>query len=542
MSDRLGDRRRDRRAVARGATSATRRRRGARWRASPSATRRSMPSRPSRAERALAKRARRSMRHARSGKPLGPLAGVPFAVKNLFDVAGLPTLAGSKINRDHAPADARRDADRAAGGGRRRAGRRAQHGRIRLRLHRRERPRRPLAQSARHDAHDRRLVRRLGRRGRRRAGAALARLRHQRLDPRAVVVLRPVRAEADLRPAVARAHVSRSSPASIISGRWRARRATSRSPTTPCRATIPTIRSAPTRPVEPAAAAARTRHRRACASRSPAAISARARCPKRSTAVERVAKALGVDARDRDSRRPRARAPPPTSSPRPKARRCISTACARAPRDFDPAVRDRLIAGAMVPAALVVKAQKFRRWYRDAGAASCSTSVDAILAPATPCTAPPIGQQTFMLDGVEMPLRANIGIFTQPISFIGLPVVAVPVPLDAAADRRADHRRALARGRRAAHRPCAGAEPASPPRRGRLAIGSDSDGDRPAGGGRRGAARRSSATRRRWSSTTSRRSTRCSATTRAPSATASARTSTATTRSRRSAPPARRSA
>ena len=28
------------------------------------------------------------------------LAGVPFAVKNLFDVAGLPTLAGSKIERD----------------------------------------------------------------------------------------------------------------------------------------------------------------------------------------------------------------------------------------------------------------------------------------------------------------------------------------------------------------------------------------------------------------------------------------------------------
>src|SRR5882672_7948276 len=38
------------------------------------------------------------------GRRLGPLAGVPFAVKNLFDVAGLPTLAGSKINRDRAPA------------------------------------------------------------------------------------------------------------------------------------------------------------------------------------------------------------------------------------------------------------------------------------------------------------------------------------------------------------------------------------------------------------------------------------------------------
>src|SRR4051794_3886684 len=35
------------------------------------------------------------------GQPLGPLAGVPFAVKNLFDVEGLRTLAGSKINRRH---------------------------------------------------------------------------------------------------------------------------------------------------------------------------------------------------------------------------------------------------------------------------------------------------------------------------------------------------------------------------------------------------------------------------------------------------------
>ncbi len=57
-------------------------------------------------------------------------------------------------------------------------------------------------------------------------------------------------------------------------------------------------------------------------------------------------------------------------------------------------------------------------------------SVDVILAPATPCIAPKLGQKTFVLDGVELPVRANIGIHTQPISFIGLPVVAVPVPLD----------------------------------------------------------------------------------------------------------------
>src|SRR5712691_8572069 len=101
----------------------------------------------------------------------------------------------------------------------------------------------------------------------------------------------------------------------------------------------------------------------------------------------------------------------------------------RRPNDFDPAVRDRLIAGAMIPAPLVDRAQKFRRWYR-AQVLELFKSVDVIIAPATPCTAPKLGQATFVLDGVELPVRANIGIHTQPISFIGLPVVAVPVPME----------------------------------------------------------------------------------------------------------------
>jgi Asp-tRNA(Asn)/Glu-tRNA(Gln) amidotransferase A subunit family amidase len=96
------------------------------------------------------------------------------------------------------------------------------------------------------------------------------------------------------------------------------------------------------------------------------------------------------------------------------------------PGDFDPAVRDRLIGGAMVPAAMVIQAQKFRRWYRDAVLRLFET-VDAIIAPATPCAAPLLGQADFTLDGVTMAVRPNLGLFTQPISFIGLPVVAVPV-------------------------------------------------------------------------------------------------------------------
>src|SRR5262249_19788096 len=85
-------------------------------------------------------------------------------------------------------------------------------------------------------------------------------------------------------------------------------------------------------------------------------------------------------------------------------------------------------AGALIPAALVEKAQKFRRWYRTE-VLRLFEDVDAILAPATPFPAPRIGQQTMQLEGAEGPPRPNIGIFTQPNSFVGLPVVAVPVPL-----------------------------------------------------------------------------------------------------------------
>ena len=97
--------------------------------------------------------------------------------------------------------------------------------------------------------------------------------------------------------------------------------------------------------------------------------------------------------------------------------------------DFDPDVRDRLIAGAMLPGHWVVRAQKFRRWYR-AAVLALFERTDAILAPATPCVAPLRADKTFVLDGVELPIRPNMGIFTQPLSFIGLPVVTVPTWTD----------------------------------------------------------------------------------------------------------------
>ena len=98
----------------------------------------------------------------------------------------------------------------------------------------------------------------------------------------------------------------------------------------------------------------------------------------------------------------------------------------RRPQDFDPATRDRFLAGALIPATWYLQAQRFRRWYRDR-VRELFEQVDVILAPTTPCAAPLIGQTTMVLDGVEMLTRPNIGLFTQPLSFIGLPIVSVPI-------------------------------------------------------------------------------------------------------------------
>ncbi|MGL3211547.1 AtzE family amidohydrolase [Bradyrhizobium sp. BR 1433] len=150
--------------------------------------------------------------------------------------------------------------------------------------------------------------------------------------------------------------------------------------------------------------------------------------PEAAEAVARIAKALGATRTVELPEAARARAAAYIITTTEGAALHLDRLRKR-PNDFDPAVRDRLIAGAMIPAAYVDKAQKFRRWYR-ARMLELFQSVDVILAPATPCTAPKIGQANFTLDGVELPVRANIGIHTQPISFIGLPVVAVPVPLE----------------------------------------------------------------------------------------------------------------
>jgi len=94
--------------------------------------------------------------------------------------------------------------------------------------------------------------------------------------------------------------------------------------------------------------------------------------------------------------------------------------------DFEPLSRDRFLAGALLPAAWVVQAQRVRRWFARQ-AAELFQDVDVLLAPATPCVAPAIGTEWIEINGQRLPARASLGLLTQPISCIGLPVCAVPV-------------------------------------------------------------------------------------------------------------------
>lgn len=96
------------------------------------------------------------------------------------------------------------------------------------------------------------------------------------------------------------------------------------------------------------------------------------------------------------------------------------------PGDFDPATRDRFLAGALIPADWYIQAQRFRSWFRDR-IREIFQNVDIILAPTTPYPATPIGQQTIEVCGEEILVRPNLGLYTQPLSFIGLPILSVPI-------------------------------------------------------------------------------------------------------------------
>jgi 1-carboxybiuret hydrolase len=360
-----------------------------------------------------------------AGRPLGPLAGVPFAVKNLFDVKGLSTRAGSKINRDLPPAE--RDQPlverlEAAGA--------VLVGALNMGEYAYDFTGENVHDGNARNPHD--LERMTGGSSSGSGGAAGGRLVPLTLGSDTNGSIRVPSSFCGLfglKPTYGRLSRARSFPfvASLDHLGPLARSARDlalaydamqgpdpEDPVCAGRAIEPTL---------PGLARGADGLRIAVAG----GYFRKGLTPEAATAVAKVAGALGVRHEIELPEAQRARAAAYVITASEGATLHLDRLRKRAD-DFDPAVRDRLIAGAMIPAGLVLQAQKFRRWYRQRVLALFD-EVDAILAPATPSTAPKIGQQTFMLDGIETLLRPNIGIYTQPISFIGLPVAAVPVPL-----------------------------------------------------------------------------------------------------------------
>lgn len=93
---------------------------------------------------------------------------------------------------------------------------------------------------------------------------------------------------------------------------------------------------------------------------------------------------------------------------------------------YDPAVRDRLIAGALLPDELYAKAKAFRADFLSR-LNTLIADFDVLLAPATPCTAPLIEDPRILIDGALSPARADLGIHTQPVTFTALPSLVVPL-------------------------------------------------------------------------------------------------------------------
>ena len=96
------------------------------------------------------------------------------------------------------------------------------------------------------------------------------------------------------------------------------------------------------------------------------------------------------------------------------------------PADFDPMTRDRFLAAALLPGSVYMRAQSLRRAYRDAMRALFAR-IDILVTPTTPIAAPVIGQDTIAFGANTLPVRPHLGRYTIPFSIIGLPAISVPV-------------------------------------------------------------------------------------------------------------------
>ncbi len=97
--------------------------------------------------------------------------------------------------------------------------------------------------------------------------------------------------------------------------------------------------------------------------------------------------------------------------------------------DFDRFTRARWVAASMIPSLWVAKAQQFRRRYAETTRAAFE-DVDIAIAPTTPFPATRIGQSTIEIGGETLPVRGALGRYTAPFSFLGYPALSVPVAGD----------------------------------------------------------------------------------------------------------------
>ncbi|NHN89603.1 AtzE family amidohydrolase [Acetobacter conturbans] len=100
---------------------------------------------------------------------------------------------------------------------------------------------------------------------------------------------------------------------------------------------------------------------------------------------------------------------------------------------YDPATRDRLLAGALLPSGAVLQAHRFRAWFREK-IHDIFKTYDILIAPATPGPAPLQANPILTIDNQQVPARANLGLFTQPLSLAGVPVLSAPLPSSCADD------------------------------------------------------------------------------------------------------------
>ena len=95
--------------------------------------------------------------------------------------------------------------------------------------------------------------------------------------------------------------------------------------------------------------------------------------------------------------------------------------------EFDRFTRARWVAATMIPHAWVARAQQFRRRYREILRAAFE-AVDILITPTTPFLPTKIGQSQIEIGGETLPVRGTLGRFTAPFSFVGCPALSVPVP------------------------------------------------------------------------------------------------------------------